>query len=239
MEIISRDEARKKGLKRFFTGEPCTRNHTSERYTLGGNCAECSAEGSANYRKKYPEKAKLEAKRSRERLSERRRADNKRWRESNPELVRELKRKYVEESMEKVAASKARYYQENKERCLELSRRHRNANKDQYREMARKWREKNRDYVRLKNRMRKQKIKNAEGSHTVDDVKRILEMQKRKCAACYKKLEGENYHVDHIVPLALGGSNWARNLQILCPPCNMSKGAKAPEEFYTARGFLL
>jgi len=31
---------------------------------------------------------------------------------------------------------------------------------------------------------------------------------------------------DHIVPLAAGGPNVADNLQLLCRPCNRSKGAK-------------
>ena len=41
MKIISRKEAKKKGLKRYFTGEPCIRNHISERGVAGKNCLEC------------------------------------------------------------------------------------------------------------------------------------------------------------------------------------------------------
>jgi len=35
-----------------------------------------------------------------------------------------------------------------------------------------------------------------------------------------------NYHVDHKIPLALGGTNDLDNLTIACPPCNLSKGIK-------------
>ncbi|PAE87666.1 HNH endonuclease [Shouchella clausii] len=34
-------------------------------------------------------------------------------------------------------------------------------------------------------------------------------------------------HIDHIVPLDLHGSNDASNFQLLCQPCNTSKGAKS------------
>lgn len=41
MEIISREEARGAGLKRFYTGAACPRGHISERYVNNGHCIEC------------------------------------------------------------------------------------------------------------------------------------------------------------------------------------------------------
>ena len=46
------------------------------------------------------------------------------------------------------------------------------------------------------------------------------------CRACKVSLAVVGYHVDHIVAIAKGGLNVAANLQILCPRCNLSKGAK-------------
>ena len=37
------------------------------------------------------------------------------------------------------------------------------------------------------------------------------------------------YHVDHRMPLSLGGSNYPDNLQLLCPTCNLSKSATHPD----------
>ena len=42
MEIITREEAKGKGLKRYFTGEPCPRGHLSERYTSNKTCFDCN-----------------------------------------------------------------------------------------------------------------------------------------------------------------------------------------------------
>ena len=41
-KIISRQVAKKKGLKRYFTGKPCIRQHISERGVTGRNCIECA-----------------------------------------------------------------------------------------------------------------------------------------------------------------------------------------------------
>ena len=44
------------------------------------------------------------------------------------------------------------------------------------------------------------------------------------CAQCALKITpGKRWDIDHVIPLALGGSNEASNLQILCQPCHTQK----------------
>ena len=50
MEIISREEARYRGLKRFFTGTACKHGHIAYRFTINGSCCECGRISSANDR---------------------------------------------------------------------------------------------------------------------------------------------------------------------------------------------
>lgn len=69
-------------------------------------------------------------------------------------------------------------------------------------------------------------------------IPRLFKLQKKRCAVCRCKL-GSNYHVDHIVPLMLGGEHVPSNLQILCPTCNVRKWAKDPVQFMQERGFLI
>jgi len=52
---------------------------------------------------------------------------------------------------------------------------------------------------------------------------------KRKgiCTACAQKIEaGKAWDIDHILPLALGGTNEPDNLQILCRSCHKTKTAR-------------
>ena len=47
---------------------------------------------------------------------------------------------------------------------------------------------------------------------------------------CGRSLK-DGCHVDHIMPLALGGNNDLRNLQFLCPNCNIRKSKLHPDEW--------
>ena len=48
--------------------------------------------------------------------------------------------------------------------------------------------------------------------------------RKGTCAACTQKIEaGKSWDIDHILPLAMGGTNAPENLQILCRSCHRSK----------------
>jgi hypothetical protein len=42
LEIVTRQEARDRGLKRYFTGQKCKRGHVAERWTCDANCVECT-----------------------------------------------------------------------------------------------------------------------------------------------------------------------------------------------------
>jgi 5-methylcytosine-specific restriction endonuclease McrA len=100
-----------------------------------------------------------------------------------------------------------------------------------------RWQKDNMGYVRAIRKARKQRVR-AGGTLTHKNILDKLELQKSKCAICKISVK-KKYHVDHIIPVAAGGPNTSNNIQILCPTCNMSKGAKDPIDFMQSRGMLL
>lgn len=50
----------------------------------------------------------------------------------------------------------------------------------------------------------------------------VYERDEGKCVYCESK---RNLEFDHIIPLAKGGSDTVRNLQILCQKCNRQKSS--------------
>lgn len=87
---------------------------------------------------------------------------------------------------------------------------------------------------RLKRRARAaiqhSKRRNAAGRYSSADVRLLLRSQKGLCWWCGKPA-GENYEVDHRIPLSRGGSNYPENLCISCFDCNRSKHDKLPQEW--------
>jgi 5-methylcytosine-specific restriction endonuclease McrA len=109
--------------------------------------------------------------------------------------------------------------------------------------------EKNRAYkaankpkIRLQGKVdkaaRRARMRCAAGSFSKQDVANLMMLQKGRCPVCRCSL-GRSYHVDHVQPLAAGGTNHKENLQLLCAPCNKSKSARDPLVFMRARGYLL
>lgn len=65
--------------------------------------------------------------------------------------------------------------------------------------------------------------KGSKRAHIPQDVKILVwQRDSGRCVSCASQSDLE---FDHIIPVAMGGSNTARNLQLLCEVCNRRKGA--------------
>lgn len=76
-------------------------------------------------------------------------------------------------------------------------------------------------YVRIKKHQ--ELLKSAPGKYTKEDVAQLKQKFNYKCACCGRSESDVQLTVDHIIPLARGGTNYLDNLQILCKSCNSRK----------------
>ena len=143
---------------------------------------------------------------------------------ANPEKEKSLMAAWREENIEKVRALQSAY---------------RIANPEKFSGYASKWASLNKEYWRIKCHNRRARLREAGGKLSTDIASKLIVLQKGKCACGCKQPLGDNYHLDHIMPIALGGSNTDDNIQLLTATCNLQKGAKHPVEFMQQRGLLL
>lgn len=69
-------------------------------------------------------------------------------------------------------------------------------------------------------------------SFTSEERAAVWDRSGGTCAYCGKQLHPfRDFTIDHMVPLALGGSNALDNLTAACRPCNASKSVRSVETF--------
>lgn len=116
-----------------------------------------------------------------------------------------------------------KWYAENSELAVEISRR---------------WRNKNRQKTRDMNNARHARKRGNGGSFKVSQIREMKKEQGGICVYCPNTIIGKgNCHIDHILPVALGGSSDISNIQLLCPTCNMRKSAKHPDDWHSEIGW--
>ena len=84
---------------------------------------------------------------------------------------------------------------------------------------------KQKGYYSHYNKLRKCKLRNAFGSHTLEEWEELKKFYDYKCLSCGKKEPEIKLSEDHIIPISKGGSNEIRNIQPLCISCNSKKHA--------------
>jgi 5-methylcytosine-specific restriction endonuclease McrA len=205
-----RAAAREAGAQVFDTGVPCRNGHLSPRYVSDGKCARCRSEHDAPRREA-----------TRQEANDRTAA----WRRTNPERARAL-----------VAA----WTVVNRERKRRVDREYGAARSEERTRRVKAWYKANPEAKRAHGERRRALLKSAAGSHTRHDIKDIRRLQRGRCAnvGCRHAL-ARDYHIDHILPLKLGGGNGRRNLQLLCAKCNRAKAAKHPLDFAREQGALI
>lgn len=133
------------------------------------------------------------------------------------------------------------YINKNPEKTREIRKscgdRYRKNNRKAHYESTKKWRTKNPEKLKAQYTKRYTRKKNCQNHFTYERVLELMILQNGKCVYCKKDISNK-YHIDHIMPLCLGGENSPENIQLLCPFCNISKGGKHPDVFAKERGVV-
>jgi len=90
------------------------------------------------------------------------------------------------------------------------------------------WRSMHPEAVNSSKAKRRANKRASTGSHTRKEIDALLVVQAHCCANCEDDLRKVKRHLDHWMPLILGGSNGIENLQWLCATCNTRKSKKDP-----------
>lgn len=205
--------------------KPLAENFHRNKSSAGGylpRCKECRKVADAEYVEAHRQEIRERSRAWRIANPDRANARSSAWAKANPERRRLHMQKHRNSPQGREA--QARYI----------------ANRDPARRrvVAARYYAKHRDEYAAYRRTRRARVRNAAGSHTASDIVAIGTAQRWRCAACGGDIR-RAYEVDHIVPLALGGSDEKGNLQLLCRRCNRSKGAKHPLDFAKKLGRLL
>ena len=215
MKIITRKEAMAQGLKRYFTGKPCSKGHIAERY-VHSICVECQRAQSRAYYAANPEKINAQA---------------RAWAGTNREKVRMLSRTRYAKNPEKDLARARNSRVENPEKFRVRYQIWRVANIEKARASVRAWCIANPDKCNAQAAKRKANKLRATPSW-------ITQEQIRQMAAIYanakrrEAMTGVDWHVDHVVPLQgknVCGLHVPWNLQLLSAEENLKKGNKLLE----------
>lgn len=152
----------------------------------------------------------------------------------NPEKRKETCKNYREKNPEACKEAYLKWQEKEKARGWAVKKAYDLANPEQRKARASKWAKNNPESNRMSNHRRR----GATGAFTKKDIDFLMKSQRGKCVSCFTSLLNGK-HIDHITPIARGGTNDPTNLQLLCPDCNRRKGAKDPIDFMQERGFLL
>lgn len=164
-------------------------------------------------------------------FKEKKRLAMRAWREANPELNKKRDAESYRRAPEKYKARAARRRLEKPAELKVYFRKHHAENAERKRAAVRVWRLANPVKARIGGHNKRAKKRANGGKLSPGLVDCLFSEQGGLCVYCFSDLSETGYHLDHYMPIVLGGRNIDPNAQLTCPTCNCRKNAKHPLDF--------
>lgn len=162
---------------------------------------------------------------------------NKKYREENKDRAKAIQAAWAAANPERRKATSAKYRKAHPEEQKQYYK----ANAEKIKARVREWYEKNTEKVSAYKKSwfkdnpearpeykARRRVRIGDDRLPRGSIKKLYAAQNGLCACCGGEL-GEKYHVDHIMPLALGGRHILGNIQLLLPLCNQRKSSLHPD----------
>jgi predicted nucleic acid-binding Zn ribbon protein len=179
------------------------------------------------------------------------REQSRQRREKNREAIREDKKRYARENAERIAERQHAWYLANRERlraewqasqtdedrakAAERTREWAAANPERRAELRRQWAQENPEKVRAVRVRRRARLHSVPAD--LVSPQELLRDQDGLCYLCLLPISEDHkvphplsLSVDHVIPLARGGTGLRENLRATHLLCNLQKGARFPDE---------
>lgn len=171
----------------FVPDKPCRRGHSLRR-VADRVCVSCEQVRLKRWKDGNRDHVRQRDRAQRAKDPEKIRAQGRAQYAANPEKRKASVSAHYERNSEKIRARRRAYHHKTYPECEEI----------RLVAQARtvQWAKDNPERARANGRNGKARRRSVPGTHTAEDIERIFNQQKGRCAYCRKRLDG--YHVDHI-----------------------------------------
>ncbi len=193
-------------------------------------CLECRKKRDAlwmiKYRKQKPELFKKIAEKYYEKNKDKVLFQNKSYYIKNRDLKVEYARNRRKEHKEHILNLSKLRYNIKREHILKQAKESYQRRKDKIGKYGKKYRSENKEDIRLRNKNRIHKLRTLEQSSDITHKwLKDLFIKSKNCVLCNYVFNGidRDKHLDHIMPVGIGGKHNKDNVRFLCKNCNLSR----------------
>jgi 5-methylcytosine-specific restriction endonuclease McrA len=187
-------------------------------------CKQCRKKNRVNERPGDPQKRLAQKRAYREANKEKLKEQDRAYRQARRDQEYTRMRAWLAANPDRARARRRAWKEKNHEKLRQQHRHYTAANRERVREKRRLWASANPLRMRAKEHNRRTKKQGNGGKYKAWEWAALCQWFGNVCLCCKQP---EKLTVDHVVPVAHGGTSNIDNLQPLCLPCNLLKGAQA------------